>query len=237
MVVEVRLFATLRELAGRSSLELELRDGATVDDALTALRGNTALERAIGGTHLVVAVNREYAPGTHVLASGDELALIPPVSGGSQAAERVCHVRVTDGPLQVESVSQRVVNPGAGAIVIFQGTTRAVPELHYEAYVEMAEEKIAAIVEEAVDRHDLIAAAVEHRIGRVPLSEPSVIIAVSAAHRDAAFAGAREMIDRIKTEAPIWKKEVEGTDERWAEGTTPPVIGSGSKPLHSRRAY
>lgn len=220
MVVEVRLFATLRELAGRSSLELELEDGATVDDALTALRGYDELERAIGSTHLVVAVNREYAPGTHVLESDDELALIPPVSGGSQAAERVRHVRVTSDRLQLDDISRRVVDTASGAVVTFQGMTRAVPKLYYEAYVEMAEQKIAAIAAEVAERHGLIAAAIEHRVGKVPLSEPSIVIAVSAAHRDEAFAGAREVIDRIKTEAPIWKKE---GGKRWVEGTTPSV--------------
>jgi molybdopterin synthase catalytic subunit len=103
-------------------------------------------------------------------------------------------------------------------VVTFSGVTREVERLDYEAYVEMAEERLAAIAAEAVARFGLCAAAVEHRIGEVPLSEPSVIVAASAPHRGEAFAGAREIIDRVKAEAPIWKKE-EG--ERWVEGTPP----------------
>jgi molybdopterin synthase catalytic subunit len=104
-------------------------------------------------------------------------------------------------------------------VVSFQGVTRDVPELEYEAYAEMAEAQIAEIVARAVERHGLCAAAAEHRIGTVPLSEPSVVIAASALHRDAAFAGAREIIDEIKARAPIWKKE----EGEWVAGTTPPA--------------
>jgi molybdopterin synthase catalytic subunit len=128
------------------------------------------------------------------------------------------HVRVTEEALSVERASAQVGRPAAGAIVTFQGTTRDVERLEYEAYREMAEQRIAAIVEEAVERRGLQAAAAEHRIGNVPLGESSVIVAVSAAHREEAFAGAREIIDRIKAEVPIWKKEVEGGDARWADG-------------------
>jgi molybdopterin synthase catalytic subunit len=102
-------------------------------------------------------------------------------------------------------------------VVTFQGVTREVAKLDYEAYVEMAEERIAEIARGAVERHGLCAAAVAHRVGEVPLSEPSVCVAVSAPHRAEAFDGAREIIDRVKAEAPIWKKE----DERWVEGTKP----------------
>ena len=131
----------------------------------------------------------------------------------------LAHARVTGEALSVEALARRVGRPAAGAIVTFQGTTRDVDSLEYEAYREMAEERIAAIVTEAIERHGLEAAAAEHRIGPVPLGEASVAVAVSAAHRVEAFAGAREIIDRIKAEAPIWKKEIDGTDERWVEGT------------------
>ena len=117
----------------------------------------------------------------------------------------------------LEALAERVRDPRAGAVVTFTGVTREVDALEYEAYREMAEPKIAEIVARAIERHGLTAAAAEHRIGTVPLSEPSVAIAVSAAHRDAAFAGAREIIDEIKARAPIWKKE-EGA---WVPGTAP----------------
>jgi molybdopterin synthase catalytic subunit len=142
------------------------------------------------------------------------------VSGGSSSAA-VVHARVTSEPLSLDALAARVRDPRAGAVVTFQGVTRDVERLSYEAYAEMAEERIAAIVAEAVERHGLCAAAAEHRVGDVPLSEPSVIVAASSAHRGEAFAGAREIIDRVKAEAPIWKKEVDGGDGRWVEGTRP----------------
>jgi MoaE-MoaD fusion protein len=213
MEVTVRLFAMLRERAGAAEVTLELPEGARVEDALAEL-GHLA-----EGLPLVMAVNREYAPADRPLDPGDELALIPPVSGGGVAA--VAHVSVTDEPLSSEFLAERVRDPRAGAVVTFQGVTREVERLHYEAYVEMAEERLAAIAAEAVDRHRLCAAAVEHRIGAVSLSEPSVVVAVSAPHRGEAFAGAREIIDRVKAEAPIWKKEVEGGEQRWVEGSEP----------------
>jgi molybdopterin synthase catalytic subunit/molybdopterin converting factor small subunit len=204
----------LRERAGARQITIELPDGARVRDALDQL-GDLASDLP-----LVMAVNREYAPEDHVLDAGDELALIPPVSGGSSSAAAV-HARVTDEPLSLDAVSALVRDPRAGAVVSFQGVTRDVDRLEYEAYVEMAEERIAAIVAEAVERHGLCAAAAEHRIGDVPLSEPSVIVAASSAHRGEAFAGAREIIDRLKAEAPIWKKEIEGGEGRWVEGSRP----------------
>jgi MoaE-MoaD fusion protein len=131
----------------------------------------------------------------------------------------VAYARVTGEALSLDALTRRVSRPAAGAIVTFQGTTRDVDTLEYEAYREMAEERIAGIVTEAIERHGLEAAAAEHRVGTVPLGEASVAVAVAAAHRAEAFAGAREIIDRIKAEAPIWKKEIEGSDERWVEGT------------------
>src|ERR1051326_7327427 len=210
MEVTVRLFAMLRERAGAREVTLSLPDGARVSDALAEL-GSIA-----EGLPLVMAVNREYASEDQVLDSGDELALIPPVSGGEAAVQ---HVLVTGEPLSLDSLVARVRDPRAGAVVTFSGVTREVEKLEYEAYVEMAEEKMGAIVAEAVERHGLCAAAAEHRVGDVPLSEPSVTVAVSAPHRGEAFAGAREIIDRLKAEAPIWKKEIEGGEERWVEGT------------------
>jgi molybdopterin synthase catalytic subunit len=209
--VTVRLFAMLRERAGAGSVDLELPDGARVEDALAEL-GSLA-----EGLPLVMAVNREYAPEDQELAPGDELALIPPVSGGS--GER--WARITSEPLSLESVARRVRDARAGAVVTFSGVTRDVEKLEYEAYAEMAAEKLQLIVDEAVERHGLCAAAAEHRVGGVPLSEPSVVVAASAPHRGEAFAGAREIIDRAKAEAPIWKREVEGEEGRWVEGSKP----------------
>ena len=112
---------------------------------------------------------------------------------------------------------EAVRDPRAGAVVTFLGVTREVPELDYEAYVEMAERKLAEIVQAAIERHGLTAAAAEHRIGTVALSEPSVVVAASAPHRAEAFAGAREIIDEIKARAPIWKRE----EGEWVAGSVP----------------
>jgi molybdopterin synthase catalytic subunit len=209
MEVTVRLFAMLRERAGTDAIELDLPEGARVRDALDSLAGLAE------GLPLVMAVNREYASEDDVLGAGDELALIPPVSGGAPWA------RVRSEPLSLDELAGRVRDPRAGAVVTFSGVTREVERLEYEAYAEMAEQRMAAIVAEAVARHGLCAAAVEHRVGDVPLSEPSVIVAASAPHRGEAFAGAREIIDRVKAETPIWKKEIEGAEERWADGVPP----------------
>jgi molybdopterin synthase catalytic subunit len=220
MRVRVRLFAILRERAGRDSVDLALPDGATVADALEALQSERGLDELLPALPVRMAVNRDYASPDTKLAQDDELALVPPVSGGE--ASRV-HSRVTDEPLSLDALSRAVGRPGAGAVVLFCGTTRDVDWLEYEAYTEMAEERITAILGECVEGHHLEAAAAEHRVGSVRLGEPSVIVAVSAAHRAEAFAGAREAIDRIKAEAPIWKREVEATAtgerRRWVEGT------------------
>jgi molybdopterin converting factor subunit 1 len=212
--VTVRLFAILRERAGAGSVTLELPEGARVRDAIDSL------SELAEGVPLVMAVNREYASEDHVLDAGDELALIPPVSGGSTRAAP--WVRVSEEPLSLDALATRVRDPRAGAVVTFSGVTREVERLEYEAYAEMAEERMAAIAVDAAERHGLCAVAVEHRVGEVPLSEPSVIVAASAPHRPEAFAGAREVIDRVKAEAPIWKKEIEGPEGRWVEGSPPP---------------
>lgn len=208
MQVSVRLFAGLRERAGAEVVKLELPEGGRVRDVLDELGAVTS------GLSVVMAVNHEYARADTELHPGDELALIPPVSGGSVDA---LHVRVTEEPLSLDPLIEHVRDTRAGAIVSFLGVTREVPELDYEAYVEMAEKEITGVVARAIERHGLCAAAAEHRIGIVPLSEPSVAVVASAPHRDAAFAGAREMIDEIKARAPIWKKE----EGEWVAGTTP----------------
>jgi molybdopterin synthase catalytic subunit len=216
MRLQVRLFAVLRERAGADSVEIEVGDGATVADAIAALAP------VAGDMPFRLAVNREYADEDAPIAAADELAAIPPVSGGApQARERVIRARVTADPLDAGALTRAVGDPGAGAIVSFQGVTREVDLLTYEAYAEMAKLRLEAILRDCAERHDLLAAAADHRIGDVPLGEPSVIVAVSAAHRGEAFAGARAAIDRIKAEAPIWKKEVADGGEHWVEGALP----------------
>jgi molybdopterin synthase catalytic subunit len=224
MTLSVRLFAGLRERAGSSRIEVELPDGASVADLLAAMASTPV--GALQPGQCVVAINREYARADEPVGPDDEVALIPPVSGGavSGRADVVRRVRVTGEALSVAALSAAVRDPRAGAVVCFEGVTREVPRLEYEAYAEMAEPRLRAIAAEEAERHGLCAVAVEHRIGTVPLGEPSVIVAASAPHRGEAFAGARAVIDRVKAEAPIWKVEVgEDGSARRVEGRLPPV--------------
>jgi molybdopterin converting factor subunit 1 len=215
--LRVMLFASLRERAGADRVELELPAGALVGDALDRLAWLT------GGVRVVMAVNREYAEPDQPLVPGDELALIPPVSGGevhdhdAAAALKYAYARICAEPLSLDVVLERVRDARAGGVVAFLGVTREVPALEYEAYAEMAEAKLREILAAAIARHGLCAAAVEHRVGSVPLSEPSVTVAASAPHRAEAFAGAREIIDELKARAPIWKRE----GGEWVTGALP----------------
>jgi MoaE-MoaD fusion protein len=213
----VRLFAGLRERAGADRVEVELPEGASVADLLAAMRTTPVGELA--PRSCIVALNREYADEDAVVGESDEVALVPPVSGGAGDVVRL--VEVVDAPLDLAAVSAAVRDPRAGAVVTFEGVTREVEALDYEAYAEMATTKLRAIGEEEAARHGLCAVALVHRSGRVPLSEPSVIVAASAPHRGEAFAGARALIDRVKAEAPIWKVELTAEGARRVEGTLP----------------
>ena len=212
MKVAVRLFAALRERAGAREAALELDEGASVDDVWPAL----GLGEEPAG--LVYAVNRTYVERGTLLADGDEVALIPPVSGGSFV--------LSDEPLSLERAAAEVASEGAGAIATFVGTTRArsrgrdVIRLEYEAYEGMAEAEMERIASVLLDRHDIIDVAIHHRVGPVEIGETSVVIAVSAAHRAAAFDACREAIDTLKQTVPLWKKELYVGGEEW--------VGQGS---------
>jgi molybdopterin synthase catalytic subunit/molybdopterin converting factor small subunit len=205
VAVKVRLFAGLRERAGYS--ERELADVARVGDVWPALGLGDEPEG------LLYAVNREYAAADRELADGDEVALIPPVSGGA--------FRVTEEPLSLAAVVDEVTDESAGAVATFLGTVRresrgrTVRYLEYEAYAEMAEDIMAQIAGDLEQRHDLWAVAIHHRVGRVEIGEPSVAIAVSAPHRQDALAACKEAIDTLKQTVPLWKKEVYEGGEEW----------------------
>ena len=207
MHVTVRLFAGLRERAGASSRPLELGDGAVVADVWPALGlGNEP-------PGLLFAVNRTYAGRDATLADGDEVALIPPVSGGA--------FRLSEEPLSVQAAIDEVASPDAGAIATFVGTTRRrsrdrdVVRLEYEAYEGMAEAEMARIAAELRAAHDLHEVAIHHRVGVVGIGETSVVIAISAPHRAAALEACREAIDTLKQTVPLWKKEVYEGGEEW----------------------
>jgi molybdopterin synthase catalytic subunit/molybdopterin converting factor small subunit len=210
MRVTVKVFAGLRERAGWAQRELE--GVARVGDIWPALD----LGDEPGG--LLYAVNREYADADRMLAEGDEVALIPPVSGGA--------FRLSAEPLSLDAVVDEVRSDAAGAIATFIGTTRVhsrdrtVRHLDYEAYEDMAEQVMTQIATELIGRHELCAIAIHHRTGRVEIGEASVVIAVSAPHRQDALAACKEAIDTLKERVPLWKKEVYEGGEEW--------IGRGS---------
>lgn len=215
--MRVRLFAILRERAGSDWVDIDLGEQATVADAVRELSNLPGLSGVLEHMSVGMAVNREYATMSTPLGADDELALIPPISGGVDV-----HVRVTADPLSLEELTSGVIRPGAGAVVTFQGVPRGEVKLDYEAYREMAEQRMASILEDCLELYGLQAAAAEHRVGSVESPEPSVIVAVSAAHRSEAFAAAAEAIDRIKREVPIWKQET-GPDgnSHWTDGVPP----------------
>ncbi len=212
MKVTVKLFAGLRERAGWGASELELPDGARLEDVWSELD----LGEQPRGIHY--ALNKGYANRSTALSDGDEVALIPPVSGGD--------FRLSNEPLSLDAVIAEVADERAGAIATFTGTTRiesrgrTVQFLDYEAYAGMAEDVMAQIVARLGERYELCAVAIHHRVGRVGIGEPSVVIAVSAPHRADALAACKEAIDTLKETVPLWKKEVYEGGEEW--------IGRGS---------
>jgi len=210
--VRVRLFAGLRERGGAAEREVELADDARVADVW----GELGLGDEPAG--LLYAVNRSYVERDRPLGDGDEVALIPPVSGGS--------FRLTQEAIDVDAVIAEVADERAGAVATFLGTTRSesrgrtVLYLEYEAYAGMAEQVMLEIAEKLKAEHELCEVAITHRIGRVGIGETSVAIAVSAPHRQAALAACQEAIDTLKETVPLWKKEVYEGGEQW--------IGRGS---------
>ena len=208
--MRVRLFAGLRERAGWSEREL---DGA---DRIADIW--PALDLGEEPEGLLYALNKEYADRDQLLTDGDEVALIPPVSGGT--------FRLTGEPLSLDAVVDEVRSDQAGAIATFIGTTRlqsrgrTVLHLDYEAYEEMAEQVMAQIAAELKGRYDLCEIAIHHRTGRVEIGEASVVIAVSARHRQDALAACKDAIDTLKEQVPLWKKEFYEGGEDW--------IGRGS---------
>jgi molybdopterin synthase catalytic subunit len=204
VTVVVRLFAGLRERAGWSQRELDVASVAEVWPAL---------ELGDEPEGLLYAVNREYADREQELHDGDEVALIPPVSGGA--------FRVTEEPLSLEAVAAEVADERAGAVATFTGTVRRqsrgreVTHLEYEAYAEMAEDVMARLAADLEARYDLCSIAIHHRVGRLEVGEASVVIAVSAPHRQDALAACKDAIDRLKETVPLWKKEVYEGGEEW----------------------
>lgn len=219
MNVPVRLFASYREAAGVGHILLDLPPGATVRDAIAEI---TRRHPVVSGIRqLIIARNREYVGLDEALADGDELALIPPVSGGAvTAGDRIL---VSAAALSVDAAIDTVRGPDAGGIVVFVGTVRdasrgkRVRHLEYEAYSEMAESKMREIARQLEAAHAPLRLAMHHRVGDLAVGDIAVVIVAAAPHRDAAFSAARAAIDTLKQVVPIWKKEYTDDGAVWIE--------------------
>jgi molybdopterin synthase catalytic subunit len=215
MKVKVKFFAILRERAGASEVIKDLPDGSTVAELWRELQHDHP-KLDVPGVRLLYAVNQNYVGLDQRLSEGDEVVFIPPVSGGHDSM-----FRVTKQPIELNELVRYVTDAEAGAIATFIGTTRnnnegrRVIALDYEAYPEMAEKELARIGADAARKWQICRMAIVHRLGPVQIGEASVIIAVSSAHREAAFAASRFAIEEIKKTVPIWKKEVFEGGEVW----------------------
>lgn len=224
MRIQVLYFAFFRERLGTSEQAIDLDDGASVADALAMLGEQHEAIAAMRG-RFRVAVNQEMVGTDHPLADGDELALIPPVAGGSDATEGPAasarYARVLSDPLSLDRVVAAVRGDGMGGIVTFVGQVRDhnqghdVVRLEYEAYEDMANKVMAGLCDKIESEIPGTRLAVEHRIGVLGIGEEAVVIAAAAPHRAEAFEACRALIDQLKEEVPIWKKEVAPDGEEW----------------------
>ncbi|WP_322801896.1 molybdenum cofactor biosynthesis protein [Thermoflexus sp.] len=237
MEVQIRLFATLKDRAGREQISVWLPDGASVADLLRAV-GETypALQPYLPSA--VVAINHEFAFPEDRLRSGDEVALFPPVSGGDGDPVRPELVALTTGPIDLNALVRAVITPRSGAVALFTGVVRGeegdrrVEFLEYEAYRPMAEAKMRQIAAEIRERWPLIhGIAMVQRVGRMEVGEITVAVAVSSGHRhEGVFEAARYGIDRLKEIVPVWKKEIGSHGEVWIEGHYHPSPADVSPP-------
>lgn len=214
------LFGQAREFAGRQSVELEVEQPATVENAFDALKRLfpklAEMERS-----LLFAINEEYADRRQSLSEGDTLAVLPPVSGGAASREDV--FEITREPIDIAALRERILEGDSGAVVIFDGVTRDNTKgrptlyLEYEAYEEMALGTMRQIGVEIHERWPINRVGMIHRLGRVNISESSVVICVASAHRKIAFEACQFAIDRLKQIVPIWKKEFFEDGEVWVQ--------------------
>jgi molybdopterin synthase catalytic subunit len=216
MRVTVRLFGAVREAVGEKELSVELADGATVSELRRLLARRHAVFDAFG-ERLAASINLEVAPAGTALADGDEVAFLPPVSGGAGSCW------MSEQPLDVAEAIARVSGPGMGGIVTFVGAVRdrargrAIRHLEYEAYPEMAVREMEKIADEAARRWPGVRVAIGHRAGHLEVGAIAVVVAVAAPHRGEAFAACRFAIDMLKQTVPIWKKEFATDGEYWVD--------------------
>jgi molybdopterin converting factor subunit 1 len=227
--IRVRAFAALREALGFAETTVSVASGTDIAGLMARL--NELYPRAgLAERRYGVALNRSYAPLTAVLADGDEVALIPPVSGGAASGDAAKLFEISDQPLSLDDVMRRVVSPDRGGVTVFAGTVRGVTRrvgdeeiatdyLEYEAYPEMAEDALARIAAEVQGRWPSVSAiSIVHRVGRLAVGDVAEVIAVAASHRQDTFDACHYAIDRVKQIAPIWKKEVGSDGSFWVEG-------------------
>ena len=223
MQIRVLFFGVLKELIGRSFETVEVPVGARLDDLLARyIQRFTRLQELLPS--LALSVNQEYSRGDRLLHEGDEVALLPPVSGGSEDSPRSHRIRIVCEPISTQAVLDSLKMPEDGAAVVFEGVVRNQTRgrrtlyLDYEAYEPMAIKQMEELAAEARQRFAIRDLAIVHRLGRLEIGEISVLIVVAAAHRGPAFDACRFLIDTLKKTVPIWKKEYFEDGAVWADG-------------------
>jgi MoaE-MoaD fusion protein len=220
MRVHVLFFGVLKDLVGRASDSLDLREGATVADVLDYYEAQIPKIREVLPT-IALSVNQHYAGPAAILGNDDEVALLPPVSGG---ASRTAHAAIVRERIESQSVLDSIKRPEDGAAVVFEGVVRNHTRgrqtlyLDYEAYEEMALKQMEELARQALAQFPVRDVALVHRLGRLEIGEASVLIVVASAHRGAAFDACRWLIDTLKKTVPIWKKEYFVDGAVWADG-------------------
>jgi MoaE-MoaD fusion protein len=228
ITVRVLFFGAARDSAGQKETTLSLSSSVSAAEAFEQLLSTYPTLRRFGRS-LLFAVNQEYASPELTIKDGDELAVFPPVSGGSAESVEGSSVsndffEITDKPLNVGAIARRVVLPRCGATVTLDGYAREWTKgrrtfhLVYEAYEPMAVKELQRLGREAHDRFDIAYIGIVHRIGKLEIGETSVVISVGAPHRHAAFEACEWAIKELKRTVPIWKKEVFADGEVWVEG-------------------
>jgi molybdopterin synthase catalytic subunit len=235
MRVQLLAFGILRDTLGSTMGPMELPAGSTVGDLVERCRALTPGNGMLWSS-IAVAVNEEYVPVSHPLGDGDEVALLPPVSGGRDESERGAFVRLIRERIVPDEIVPRLERPEDGAVVIFDGIVRdnsrgrKTRYLEYEAYEAMALKQMQQLVQKALADFPVRDVGVVHRLGRLEIGESSVLIAVFSAHRAAAFDACRWLIDTLKQTVPIWKKEFFEDGAVWAQGDPfPPELREGAR--------
>lgn len=234
MKVEIRLYATFRDKAGARNITIDLPEGSTVSQLQEAIAAAYP-QLSAGLPTAIVSVNRQFAEEDQVITAGDELALFPPVSGGSDALPHPTYFTLSEAPFDLNTIHAQLRRPDIGAIITFTGSVRGETDrdglpaetihLEYEAYEEMATEKMSQIAREIWAQWPLVkGVAIVQRIGRLGVGDDTTLVACAAGHRDqGAFEAARYGIDRLKEIVPVWKKEVGPDQSIWVEGDYKPT--------------